>query len=346
MGDPTVTTAPRATPLGYRAAFVRLSVLVAGVALLTSRVMLLVHEFVGHAAPATLFGGRVTGWYLFLFAGGRVSYRLGALGSGQRLIVSLGGIAIELVIGAVAFAVARAVRDRATLVFCLQCVGTVLVGHAAMYLARGAHYGFGDGAFLAYLLGGARVVVVIAASTLAVGVAVAGGRRLARFAAAFFTGSLRRVASAVLLVFACAGAVHGALAFTEVRYFSDATWVRVMESASVVAARDEVARKLAEAKRRGEELPSPEEQARLTEALERARRPWPLDPFLVLAVVVGLVGGVVRGAREQRAASEDEARADVAALPSWRAVHGVAAALALVLVIILVVRSFGASLVQ
>lgn len=339
--------------IGTAAAFTRLSVLVASVALLTSRVMLLLHEFGGHAAPAALFGGRVTGWYLFLFAGGRVSYRLGPLDPARRLVVSLGGIALELVIGAAAFALARRMRrhgaDRATASFCLLAVGTVLVGHGAMYLARGVHYGFGDGAFLAQRLGASRVVVVLAASALAVGVAIAGGRRLARHAASFFGGTARRAAAAILLVFACAGLVHGALAFAEVRWFPDPAWVRVMESASVVAAREELARRVAEAKQRGEEL-SREEQARLLQALERARRPWPLDPVLVIAVVAGLVVGVARGTRERRsmdaanvdAASKDES--SVATLPSWRAIGGVVAALATAIVIILVLRHLGSTL--
>lgn len=327
------------------AAFTRLTVLVASIALLTSRVMLLAHEFVGHAAPAALFGGRVTGWYLFLFAGGRVSYRLGHVGSAQRLVVSLGGIALELVLGAVAFFLARRLRDREAASFCQLCVGTVLVGHGAMYLARGVHYGFGDGALLAYRLGGARVVVVVLASALAVGVAVAGGMLLARFAASFFGGTARRAAAAVLLVFACAALVHGVLAIGEVRLFSDPTWVRVMADASVVAARDEVAKRIADAKLRGEEPPSPEDQARMTEAVERARRPWPLDPALLLAVVTGLVIGVMRGTRERRAmqaATGDGSKLPM--LPSWRFVVGVLGGLALMVVVILVVRSFGSSL--
>lgn len=328
-------------------ALLRLSMLVASVALLTSRVMLLLHEFAGHAAPAMLFGGRVTGWYLFLFAGGRVSYRLGHLDDNRRLVVSLGGIALELVIGAAAFALARAsaTRDRGAAAFCQRAVGTVLVAHAAMYLARGVHYGFGDGALLAQRLGGARVVVVVAASALAAGVALAGGTLLARFAASFFAGTTRRVASIILLVFACASLVHGVLSFSEVRFFSDPTWVRVMEDASVVAARDEVARQVAEAKRRGEATPSPEEQARIMEALERARRPWPLNPVLVLAVVAGLIAGVVRGTRQRRAidAAGEQASA-VTPLPGWRFVGGVVTALAMVICVIAAVRELGASL--
>lgn len=184
------------------AGFIRLVALVASVVLLTSRTMLLVHEFGGHGVPVRLFGGRVTGWYLFLFAGGRLSFRVAELDVGRRLVVTLGGIAIELVVGAAAFFVARRMRERAVIAFCLVCVGTVLVGHAALYLARGVHYQFGDGAFLAQRLGQARVIVVVAASALAVGVALAGGRRLARFAGALFGGTARRAASATLLVFA------------------------------------------------------------------------------------------------------------------------------------------------
>lgn len=321
--------------------FFRLTALVAGVALLTSRVMLLLHEFGGHAAPATLFGGRVTGWYLFLFAGGRVSYRIGELSTARRLVVTLGGIAVECVASALAFAVARRWRARETAAFCATAVGTVLLAHAGIYLARGAHYGFGDGAFLAQRLGAARVLPVVAAGTVAVVAAVAGGRQLARFAAAFFTGSPRRATAAVLLVFAAAGLVHGALALTEIRYFPDPAWVRVMESASLVAARDEVARRLAEARRRGETLPSAEEQAQLVVALERERRPWPLDPVLLLAVVAGLVVGVTRGARERRAleAKRADARADPPAPPSRRLLLAIGAGLGAVLALILVLRA-------
>ena len=297
--------------------------------------MLLVHEFGGHAAPATLFGGRITGWYLFLFAGGRVSYRITYLDRGQRFVVTLGGIAIELAVGAAAFLLARRMRARATVAFSLLCVGTVLVGHAAIYLARGVHYGFGDGAFLAQQLGGAREVVVFAASALAVGVALAGGRRLATLPAALFGGGARRIAAATLLAFACAGLFHGALALVEIRWFPDPAWVAVMEDASVAAARAELAERLAEAKRRGEALPSDEEQARIIAALERARRPWPLDPVLVLAVVMALVFGVVRGARES-AATNDTSQ------PHWRTIGVVTGALALVIGVILVLRHFGA----
>src|SRR5262245_38731716 len=92
-------------------AFLRLLAFVAMLELLTSRATLLVHEFVGHGATAILMGGRVVGWHLFLFAGGRVTHRSAHLGMGARLVIALGGVALELVFGALAAVVATRVKS-------------------------------------------------------------------------------------------------------------------------------------------------------------------------------------------------------------------------------------------
>jgi hypothetical protein len=313
------------------AAFARIVALVASVVLLTSRTMLLLHEFVGHGAAAMLFGGRITGWYLFLFAGGRVSYETEVLGAGPRLVISLGGIALEILIGATALAVARRLRTRPIAAFCFLCVGTVLVGHGAVYLARGVHYGYGDGAFLAQLLGETRVVVVLLASALAVGTGLYAGRRLAALPGAVFAGPAGRAATMALLAFVCAGIVHGALAYSEIRWFPDPRWVAIMENASVLSARAELARRIEEARRQGEAVPAPEEQKRTLETLERERRPWPLDPVLAIGMLASLAIGVVRGAREKH----DKGNM---APPSWRAIGSIAGALGVMVVVIVVLR--------
>jgi hypothetical protein len=310
--------------------FARIVALVAAVALLTSRVMLLVHEFGGHGAPAVAFGGRITGFYLFLFAGGRVSYEMGGpLATGPRLIIGLGGIALELALGTLAFVIARWLRARHVMSFCFLCVGTMVVGHAAIYLARGVHYGYGDGAFVARLLGATRWTVVAAASAIAMAVAFFGGRRLAELPAAVLAGTPRRVAALTLLAFVCAGAVHGALAFAEIRWFPDPVYVKVMENASAASARVELGRRLEEAQRRGEVAPSSEERERMLAALERERRPWPLDPLLGASVLAALAAGVVIGARQRRT--------DVQ-LPSWRAIATVTSGLVLAVGVIIVLR--------
>ncbi len=311
-------------------AFVRIVVLVASVVVLTSRTTLLIHEFVGHGAAAMLFGGRITGWYLFLFAGGRVSYDVEVLNPGPRLVITLGGIALEIVIGFAALVLARRIATRTVAAFCFLCVGTVLVGHGAVYLARGVHYGYGDGAYVARLLGERRAPLVLLATALAVGTGVYAGRRLVELPSAAIGGSARRAAAMALLAFVCAALVHGALAWSEIRWFPDPRWVAIMENASVVSARAELARRVEQARRQGETVPTPEEQTRTLDALERERRPWPLDPALATGMFAGLVVGVARGAREKRGPS----KIDV----PWRTIGSIAGALAVMVVVIHVIR--------
>ena len=133
---------------GSGRALLRLVVLSACVGLLWSRVTLVLHELLGHAVTASLFGARVTGYHLFVFAGGRVSYRFPDERPGPRLVTSLGGIALELLVGAVALALARRAR-RPAVRYALASLAVIDAAHGAVYLARGTHYGYGDGALLA-----------------------------------------------------------------------------------------------------------------------------------------------------------------------------------------------------
>jgi hypothetical protein len=316
--------------LSPSAAFTRLVLFVAAVVLLTSRTMLLLHEFVGHGAVATVLGGRVTAWRLFLFAGGRVSYQTEGLTMNERIVISLGGIALELVLGAIAFVIARRMRARFIVAFALWWSGAVVVAHAALYLARGVHYGFGDGMLLANRLEGSRWPVVVIASAIVLGTTFVAARHLAVLPAALLTGSRWSVASKTVLVFALAGALHGALAWVEIRYFPDTTWTSIMEDASVVKARAEIARRIAEARKRGEAVPSEEEQRRMQEELERARRPFPLDPVLYGGIAVALALGLLRGGREALPGASP---------PCWRAIGIVGALLLAALVIIAALRS-------
>ena len=331
MYDVEVSGVTEDAQRGGGAAFGRLLVLVSSVFLLTSRVMLLLHEFVGHGAVAMLLGGEVTGWHLFLFAGGRVSSRTEGIGLDGRILVSLGGIALELVLGAIAIALARRLRARTVVAFCLWCAGSVVVAHAALYLARGVHYGFGDGALLAQRLDTLRWAIVFPASALAVATALVSARHLAVSPASIFAGSRRAVAGTTLVVFVCAGLVHGALAWAEVRYFPDSTWGAIMENASARNARAELADRIAHARRLGESIPSLEEQHRMLEALERARRPWPLDPVLFTALAAAIVVGLIRGVREGQSIAR-------ARPPSWRAIGVAAALLVAALGVIVVLR--------
>ena len=323
--------------------FARLLALLTLVCLLTSRIMLLLHEFGGHGATATLLGGHITDWNLFLFAGGRVAYAYPDRGIAiaGRVLVSMGGIGLEVVLGALAFVVARRRRARPALRFSLFAVGTVLLGHGTLYLARGVHYGFGDGALVAWLLGAQRWPIVGAASALAIATGFHGGRRLARLA----VPSLGRggwAAIQLMIVFLCAGAIHGGLALAEVTFFPDTRWAAIMEDASLVRARADLARRVAEAEQRGEAL-NEAERRRILEATERARRPFPLDPWLAASVLLALGAGVIRGVRSvERSAPGRPDGTDAPdapdARPEWRTVGLLFCGLAVALGAILVLR--------
>jgi hypothetical protein len=294
-----------------RAALLRLVALSACLGLLWSRVTLVLHELVGHAMTASLFGAHITGYHLFVFAGGRVSYRFPDERPGPRLVTSLGGIALELLVAALALALARRAR-RPALRFALASLAVIDGTHAAVYLARGTHYGYGDGALLAEALGPAsRFVLVLGACGVSVACTAVLGREIGRLAAGWVGGTPRRVVGSMLLAALASLAAHGALVWVELRVFPDARYAAVMQDAATTRARDELARRLLEARRRGEPMPSDEERRRMLEALARAKRPWPLDPPLALAVLTGVFVGLRRGARE--------GKSDAAPL-SWRAV--------------------------
>ena len=102
------------------------------------------------------------------------------------MAVALGGIALELVAGAVALAIAGRCRRPVAKVG-LFATATILLLHAGFYLAAGTHHGFGDGRAPHDALGAWRPLLVVPVA-LAV---VAGGYLLAaRLAREATAGSL------------------------------------------------------------------------------------------------------------------------------------------------------------
>src|SRR5689334_11036212 len=88
------------SPTTWTAATARLACVLAGVGLVTTRLGLIAHELVGHGAAALAVGGTVEKVRLFWFAGGWIDYDLPRPAPlASRVFVSLGGIALELVVG-------------------------------------------------------------------------------------------------------------------------------------------------------------------------------------------------------------------------------------------------------
>jgi hypothetical protein len=219
-------------------AFGLLSLVLFAIALVTSRVMLVLHEWVGHGLTAVAVGGQITGHRLFFFGGGFVSYRRAEPFSlGESLLVSLGGIGVELLAGGLALLASRRATSVAARVALAAFALAVLV-HAGFYLITGTHHVFGDGRALAKALGGARPVFVAVASGLLIGAGYALASRLTVALGPWLLASTRgsRLAWAAGAA-GLATALHGGLMQLEqVLRTEDATYGRIMRPAVVAEA--------------------------------------------------------------------------------------------------------------
>ncbi|HEY4182403.1 MAG TPA: hypothetical protein VGM90_36470 [Kofleriaceae bacterium] len=264
------------------AAVARLAALVTCVGLATSRLGLLAHELVGHGGAATLMGGHVTAVRLFWFAGGWVRYE--NLNHG-RLFVSMGGIGVELVVGA-AIALLLMRKRSSFGVVIVRCVGAALVIHAAWYLATGTFHGYGDGLYVHDALGDASAVVWLPAAILAVTVAFVASRMALGAFVQVVGGSAVGVAVALLIGL---GAQLGA-SVAEVRLRRDQSYTRMMTHENTRLAQNEYAAWLAEQQKHGA-VPDDAQRAQKQQALEDSHRDFPfaylLGALLGVAVLVG-----------------------------------------------------------
>ena len=115
--------------------------------ILASRLALVIHEGGGHALPATLLGARKVSIRLSPLGGGFVSvdYPAGRPPSRTGIaIFDLGGIALNLLTGAVAWFAARRLKSRGLPYVALLFLGVGSVAGAILYLTCGFYYGSGD----------------------------------------------------------------------------------------------------------------------------------------------------------------------------------------------------------
>lgn len=300
-------------------AVARLTGLFAGIGLATSRFGLIAHELVGHGGFAIACGGTITDTRLFWFAGGWIRYELDEPSLGAQLAISMGGIAVEAVIGvALWFALARGDSLARRLV---RGVGAALVIHGGWYLATGTWHGYGDGVLLHRWLGDGRYPVAILTGLVACGVAYAGARLvLGALAAALPDKRLLGMAIAIVL----AGSLQVGLALGEVRVRGDSTYGAIMKPE-----RDRViARELLEWQREQARLgaePTDEEREARARALAAQHRELPFAP--VLAAM--LVAAVALGARRARPAPPDVLAPRLVAIAGGLAAGSIATVIAI-----------------
>jgi len=307
----------------------RLTILLACLGLAISRVGLVVHEVGGHGGAALLFGGRVLEVTFFWFAGGWIRYTTPSPAEASSLLIQLGGILAELLLGAAALAVTSWRRSRATRparparpfgILALRLAGFLFVVHGLWYAATGIWHGFGDGARLHELLGEARYPVAFVLGAALCALAAVAARQLCLgFAPALPGSSVRRLAT--VMVAAClAGGLHAALTFGEVRLRGDEVYGQTMRTAGERLRDERLARWRAEQARRGHTVAAAEVREQ-TRALTPPR-PFPFARVLALAALLSVLLGAASLRRARLDLDEPTARA----LLSSRNVAGAACA--------------------
>lgn len=271
---------------------VRCAALFALIGLGASRAILLFHEFAGHGLAAIAAGGEVTGHRLFIFGGGWIRYTKDAgFGPGDQLLLALGGIAIEVVLGiAAAIAARRLAPGRPLRIAALGFAGICAL-HVGFYLSAGTHHGFGDGMVLHRQLGELRILVVVASG----GLAVAAGYWLARRLILEVPGLPAGWRGVAVLGLAAVGAgvIHGGLYLAERAVTDDPTYAEVMRAEAERDARRALAAELA--RRRAAGVPMLADEARRRErelVAERAR--FPIRPVLIALIAVAALLGALR----------------------------------------------------
>jgi hypothetical protein len=258
----------------------------------TARIGLVFHELVGHGGAALAMGGRILEVRLFWFAGGWIRYDLTSgldePSVAALVVVSMGGIAVELVLGAILW---FAMRGDTLARRIARTIGATLVVHAGWYFATGTWHGYGDGALIYRLLGDARYPAAIAGAAVTCVAAFAGARHL--FATLVATiGPTRRVAG-IAIAMVVAGSVNLALDLGELAIRHDATYVATMASErDRVIARD-YARWLDDA-RRSHTAIDDEARDRELHRLDRDNRTFPFAWLLGAAVAASVVAGAWR----------------------------------------------------
>ncbi|MEO8548720.1 MAG: hypothetical protein ABI678_02055 [Kofleriaceae bacterium] len=263
----------------------RLTGLLLATALATSRLGLLAHELAGHGGTATVLGGRIRHVELFWFAGGWIEYDFASPPSiAARLAISMGGIAIELVVGA---ALWFAIRGDSLGRKVLRAVGAVLVVHASWYLATGAWHGFGDGHLLRELLGERRYPLALAAGALACFAGFFGARRIVGPLAAT---QRRHPLIQLVIAAALAGGAMVGLAQGELWLRRDATYSEIMKPEPARRVDQKLAQ-WAEYERTHGGTITPEQQTAERVRLERVYHEFPFKWLLAACAIAAILAG-------------------------------------------------------
>lgn len=283
----------------------KLALFALGVALITSRVGLVTHELVGHGGAAKACDADIREVHLYFTAGGWIGYdRTAPWTWTEALVVQLAGIAVELVMAAIAAAGAwwAARRGRSALAAAIGGAALGLFVHAGFYLAAGTHHGVGDGSLLHQELGGARAWVVWPMAVVLVVVTYAGARRLGTLVRAWLPArSTAAQLGALAVALATAAGAHAGMAAAELALRPSPTYQAIMKPAREKAIDRDVAA-WAEAEARAGRAPDRTAVRARRQRLDAERpRTFPFGPLLGVMIALAAAVGAARGRPPERA---------------------------------------------
>lgn len=264
-------------------AVLRLTALLVCVGLATSRIGLVVHELIGHGGATLAVGGTVTNVWLFTFAGGWIRFRA----TGGHLVIAMGGIAVEAVIGALLVLVFARREQLAGRI--VRAIGCALIIHASWYLATGTWHGYGDGVQLHRLLGDSRWIVAVPAALVACAAGYAGAKIVLGSLAATVPGSRRARFAGTVVAIVLAGGIQLGAALGEVALRRDPTYATAMRPERERVISREMGQWI-EAQHREGQAPSDADRARMRREVADRHATFPFAYVLggLLLVSIGL----------------------------------------------------------
>lgn len=275
-------------------AVLQLAALVTAVGLATSRLGLVVHELVGHGGATLAVGGAVTDVQLFWFAGGWIRFEA----TGGELVIALGGILIEAVVGAgLWFALARRTSLGGKIA---RAIGAALVLHGTWYLATGTWHGYGDGVKLHHELGDAKWLVAIPAALVTLTAAYVAARSILGTLAATIPGTRGARLTGMVIALVLAGGLQLGLAVGEVRLRRDATYAQTMRPEGDRVVARELAQWTADQARQGA-APTEEARAEMQRRLAQRHATFPFAIVLAVLTVLAVGAGGWASVRSQGA---------------------------------------------
>lgn len=289
----------------YHRYVIKLSLFFFFLLFLAGRIGLCLHEFAGHALTWRLMGGRLSGFSLFIFGGGRVQFShtpsFTNLSVVQQLTVHLSGIAVELAVGIILSILAIFLSSSGTIRALLVSAAGVLIVHALFYLTVGTYYGSGDGRLLFTLLqGGIRQTFLLLTFAMTIAAAFLISYQFSPIVKSWLGDESSKKGLVITIPCACVAVLfHGALTLGERIVVKDEVYARVKISENDRQKEAELLRFIADYKMEHGKRPDQENLRIVEKALRKKYWQCPLEIFLGLGIMATSLFGYYTSRSEE-----------------------------------------------